>query len=155
KLATPKGDTKAPPTDQIYGTLPAVPPGGNLYLTGTGNGGTPVGPGWQLQESQAAGEVTTVTGGQLAFKNYQGWAFNKQPGVLGQGSTLFVPGDRQVGSVLNSFDANTVYACDVEVAVSNGMLQYSNAPFNQPGVFGLKNCTALPPSCTDGIKNQD
>jgi hypothetical protein len=152
KLTTPRNAAKAPTTDQIQATVPSVTAAsGNLYLTVTGTGVTPTGAACQPQSAQAAGDMPTIP--QVEIRSYGvGNYYIADSSSLLNGNCL-VGGDRQAVAVLAGLGTTTPYKCDLQTLTQNGYpIAFLNGCVE---LFGLSNCVAIAPSCSDGIMNQD
>jgi hypothetical protein len=153
KLATPSGAPKSLPTDQIEATLPGVTAGGNLYLTVTGTGVTASGATCQVQAALDEGALTTIPGitMRLCYAGYSsGWCSSQPP----FNNNLLDIGDRQVAAALQSLDVTVLHTCDIQFLKQAGQLA-TDVTGSYPVVYGIQNCHALPPSCSDELKNQD
>jgi hypothetical protein len=151
KLATPKGGTKAPSTDQIQATLTGVTAGsGTLYLTVTGTGVTASGAACQAQAAVDRGGLTTLKRLSISPDGVQAQfsLLNDPSDTMRPGSSL-VAADRQAASVLASLSLTSVSVCDVDFALSpnGGPLSLPSQGF---AAYGLENCSSLPAGCTGG-----
>lgn len=168
QLATLKGATKAPTTDQIQATLSGVRAVGNLYLTVVGTGVTASGSACQAQSAIGKGELTTVAGITISTAPCNinigfGWCIQSPlpPNVgladCGFPSPLLAYG-RQAVAALRGLQTNVAYSCDLQTILVGGVVPRAGSSSFCPGgsvVYGIDNCTALAPTCNDGLKNQD
>jgi hypothetical protein len=158
KLLTPKGATKTATTDELQATLTGVTAGGNLYLTVTGTGVTPSGATCQVQAGQAMETLPTqvVT---MRWQDSNPYDSTNSPlyGMWGRSSNVpggypeyFTAMTAQATNALNALaDKSFVYQCSAQLGVGTPSPIYRTTP-----ILLLNNCTALPPTCSDGLRNE-
>jgi hypothetical protein len=154
KTVAPRGAPRVPATVRLVTTLPGVTAGGNLYLQVTGAGIAPVGGACQAQAAVDQGSLATLPGVTIAPFGPNGpfssqWIVESDPSTqiaAGQGIAAL---DRQAAAALGALDPSRRHTCDLET------LDPPPASGNAAAVYGVHGCTALAPTCTDGLTNGD
>ena len=86
----------------------------------------------------------------------RGWGI-ENPGALGLGgATNILASDYSVANKLQALNASLRYTCNVAVVAQPGFEQrVAGGDADYLTIYDLRSCTALAPSCSDGMKNQD
>jgi len=86
----------------------------------------------------------------------RGWGI-EDPGALGLGgATNILASDYSVANKLQALNASLRYTCNVAVVAQPGFEQrVAGRDADYLTIYDLRSCTALAPSCSDGMKNQD
>jgi hypothetical protein len=123
KLFTPKSAPKGPKVDEVHETLTGVSAAGNLYLTVTGTGITPVGVACQAQAALVDPKVALpLVSVHLAYDtNLQTWLLDNVSklalGFLNDVSTVVPrPVRAEAANVLLSLDTTLQYQCFMQAS---------------------------------------
>ncbi len=117
KLATPKGATKSPATDQIQATLTGVTTSSNVYLTVTGTGVTPTGPTCQPQAGLVRPLANVPVGSVVIQNGGPPFAWYTNVGVTLGANCVYGSGgpilqaDPAVVNELLTLDTSKTYLC--------------------------------------------